>query len=88
MAQKKKATAPEVIGKALAHFQDTVDLAVTWGFLKLKSTKIPARKEDHKAAGVIKKTANVLFRFFGEMGENFYSEYEKIKQDRNSDSKK
>lgn len=79
----KKKTAANQIGSVLAHLQDTIDVAVNWGFHKLK--KVELNEEDpHPTKSKVKKVANGFFHFFGELGESFYSEYEKIKQDRKS----
>lgn len=79
----KKKTAANQIGKVLAHLQDTIDVAVTWGFHKLRKVKINEESE-HPAASTAKRVANRLFGFFGELGESFYDEYESIKQSRRS----
>ncbi len=77
-----KPSAAKTIGRGLAYIQDTVDLAVSWGFNKMKKLKV---KEEDKsqAASLFKKGLNKTFRFVGELGESFYEEYEKLKQDRN-----
>ncbi len=79
----KKKSAAKHIGTALAHLQDTIDIAVTWGFHKLKKVRID-EESDHPAKSKVKKVANGLFRFFGELGETFYDEYEKLKKDHQS----
>lgn len=77
----KKTTLAGQLGKALAHIQDTIDLAVTWGFMKLRRAKIE-ESEEESPKNTAKRIANGVFAFFGELGETFYKEYEKIKQDR------
>ncbi len=76
-----KNSAAKTIGKGLAYVQDTLDIAVSWGFNKMKKLKV---KEDDKsqAASLFKKGLNKSFHFVGELGESFYDEYEKLKQDR------
>lgn len=69
------------IGKGLAYIQDTIDVAVGWGFYKLKSTKINTT-DDTPSKSKAKKVANAVMGFFGELGDSFYSEYENIKQER------
>jgi hypothetical protein len=79
----KKKTAASHIGTALAHLQDTIDIAVSWGFHKLKKVKLD-EEADHPAKSNAKKVATSFFKFYGELGETFYDEYEKLKKDRQS----
>lgn len=71
------------IGKGLAYIQDTIDVAVSWGFHKLRTTKIPEHQaEAGTGKAKAKKAANGFLRFFGELGESFYKEYDKLKSKR------
>ena len=81
MGKKSQHMVAKSIGKGLAYIQDTVDVAVGWGFHKLKSTKINTA-DDNPSKSKAKKVANTVMGFFGELGDSFYSEYEQIKQKR------
>jgi hypothetical protein len=72
------------IGHFLAQVQDTCDLLAQWGFGKLKSVAKQTKKEDHP----IKRAAGKVGSFMGEVGDTFYKEYEKLKQDRENRSNK
>lgn len=87
MKKTPRTTVPGQIGKTLAYVQDTFDVAFSWGFRKLKSTKMSV-EDTSPARSKAKKAANKIFTFFGELGDSFYSEYEKIKQERSKTSKK
>lgn len=78
----KKNTAKQ-IGRGLAYIQDTIDVAVSWCFHKLQNTKIPEVTEEERShKGRAKKAANALMKFFGDLGESFYKEYDKLKSKR------
>jgi len=78
----KKNTAKQ-IGRGLAYIQDTIDVAVSWCFFKLQNTKIPEAGEDSASRkGAAKRAANKVMRFFGDLGESFYKEYDKLKSKR------
>lgn len=87
MSKKSRHYIAKSIGKGLAYIQDTVDVAVGWGFYKLKSTKIDDTNDDPKTSKA-KQVANNVMGFFGELGDSFYSEYERIKHERNQKTPK
>lgn len=72
------------IGKGLARFQAFADEVLDFGFKKLKSfskTKTETPETDDLKSSLLKglkKTAG----FFGETGETFFNEYERIKAKR------
>lgn len=84
MAKKNTTSVAQQLGKGLAYLQDTADIVVMWGAKKLKNTEISCKKDAPKAAHTFKKVTNVTLRFFGELGDSFYSEYEKLKNQRHN----
>lgn len=70
------------IGKGLAFIQDTFDVIINWGFKKIKTAKIPEKDEDENSKKTAKKVVNRTLGFFGELGDSFYSEYDKRKAKR------
>ena len=66
------------IGKTLAYVQDTADVVLRYGFHKLNSRKPSPQAKQPK----VKKVALKALGFFGEIGETFYQEYEKLKTKR------
>lgn len=77
----KKSSVAKGLGKTLAYLQDTIDVAFSWGFHKLKSVKL-SEEDSHEGKKKAKKAANKVFHFFGEIGNSFYNEYEKLKSKR------
>lgn len=70
-----------IFGKGIAHIQDGFDQAFDWGFKKLKKIEeIPPKENEHQAIKITKKIGG----FIGELGSEYYKEYEKIKKERTS----
>ncbi|MDF2378953.1 MAG: hypothetical protein P1V18_01870 [Candidatus Gracilibacteria bacterium] len=84
MKKKKTISVAQHLGKGLAYIQDTTDIMVMWGAKKLKDTEVSCKKDAPKAAHLFKRTTNATFKFFGEFGESFYKEYERLKKQRNT----
>jgi len=63
------------IGKALAYLQDTIDVFVSWGFKKIR-TSVKTTKEKHP----LKKGIKAGLGFLAQIGETFYQEYEALKK--------
>lgn len=80
--QQRRPSSAQQLGKALAYLQDTIDLAVTWGFHRMKKVQVPASEEIDGAKGWVKLAATKVLRFIGESGESFYDEYELLKKKR------
>jgi len=75
---------PRAIGQTLATLQHLADLALDWGFKKIKRVgESPiAKSEEKKPLGVVKKVSLPVLRFLGTMGESYYDWYEKLKAGR------
>lgn len=83
----KKRSAAQKFGKFFAHIQSSLDDLSAWGFSHLKKAGESSEEEeitDDSVATKIKKGAKKTAHFFGEMGESFYKEYEKLKKKKSS----
>ncbi len=81
MKKNSKFSIARIIGKTLACLQDMFDIALKWGFAKLKSLKFKGR-QGHSKKGIAKNILRKILNFFGELGNSFYMEYERLKQKR------
>ncbi|MDD5075408.1 MAG: hypothetical protein PHO54_06115 [Candidatus Peribacteraceae bacterium] len=72
---------PRAIGQTLATLQHLADLAVDWGFKKIKKAgEMPiAKNEERKPLGFVKKVSFPVLKFLGTMGESYFDWYEKLK---------
>lgn len=68
-----------LLGKGVAHIQDGMDQLATWGFKKLKEVDTKPKKEDEHT---VIKASRKVGGFLGEVGSEYYSEYENIKKKR------
>ncbi len=74
----KKIKVARTAGKGLAFVQDTIDRTVAWGFGKLKDVNTDTKRDENKIIKVAKQAGG----FVGEMGSEFYKEYDRLKADR------
>ena len=73
-----------LLGKGCAHIQDGLDQVVDWGFKKLKKLEeTPPKKDEHEFLKATRKDGG----FIGELGTEYYKEYEKIKHERSKKAK-
>jgi len=83
MKVSKKQSVAHHIGKGLAFVQHVIDLGMDWGFKKLKTVNFASEGDDQAARSTrMKRTAGVVVRFFGDLGDSFYTEYENFKKKR------
>ncbi len=67
-----------LLGKGCAHIQDGFDRIFAWGFGKLKDVDTIPKKDEH----TVIKASRKIGGFLGELGTEYYSEYEGIKKKR------
>lgn len=72
-----------LIGHSFAHLQGAVDTLADWGFKQMKQVgKQPEsepRPDENKYWSMVKKVGKAGLTFVGTVGDEFYSEYAKIK---------
>lgn len=70
-----------VIGKGFAHVQHLTDRVIGWGLKKMKETgEAPPSAKNDKAAGKAEKAVRGTLKFFGTMGDAYYTKYEELKK--------
>jgi len=76
-----KEPVPRAIGQTLATLQHLTDLAVDWGFKKIKKVgeQPLEKKEEKKLLGFVKKVSLPVLKFLGTTGEAYFDWYEKLK---------
>lgn len=67
-----------LMGKGFAHLQDGFDQISAWGFNKLKKVDSAPKEDEHE----IVKASRKVGGFLGELGSEYYNEYERLKKDR------
>ena len=81
---KNQQSVPRAIGQTLATIQHLLDLALDWGFRKLRKVgeKPLPQAKGHGVFAFVKKSAVVTAKFLGSAGESYYEWYEKLKAER------
>lgn len=75
--KKEENSVPRLIGAVLAIFQSLVDDILGYLFKSLKRLGEPEENVSKKTS-LLKK----FVKFFGDLGDSFYSTYEKIKKEK------
>jgi hypothetical protein len=76
---------PRAIGQTLATFQHLFDLAVDWGFRKLRRVgehPLPEKKGKRTLVGFAGRVFKSAVGFLGSLGEEYYAAYERLKAKR------
>lgn len=76
MKKEQKRSVPQHLGKGFAHFQNGVDEVLFWGFSKLKKSSAYKKPPQNKGVKIVRNIGG----FLGEMGSEYFEEYEKLKQ--------
>lgn len=79
---KQEPSVASTVGKGFAHVQHLTDKVIGWGLKKMKETGESEPIGDNtKAAGKAEKAVRGTLKFFGTLGDAYYTKYEELKKD-------
>ena len=72
----------KTLGSSFAHIQHGLDKTAEWGFAKMKEAGSKPKKNDTTKNVYLRSAKNAskgTLQFLGQLGENYYKQYEKLK---------